>query len=95
MLPEILAARFDVTAWPAPPVFAYLCERGGVAPAERYRVFNMGLGFVLAVAPAEAPAVQAELNRDAGAAARVVGAVEPRPDATAPAVRGLFDDSAG
>jgi phosphoribosylformylglycinamidine cyclo-ligase len=95
MLPEGLAARFDVAVWPVPSVFAYLCELGRVAPAERYRVFNMGLGFVLAVAPEEASAVVAELNRRTGTAARVVGEVEPRPDSTAPAVRGLWETDAG
>lgn len=89
MLPEGLAARFDGGTWPEPPIFAYLCERGRVTPGERYRVFNMGLGFVLAVAPEDAAALLAGLNQSAGTGARVVGQVVPRPDPTSPAVRGL------
>jgi phosphoribosylformylglycinamidine cyclo-ligase len=34
-----------------PPIFNYLVERGNVSADERYQVFNMGLGFVVAVAP--------------------------------------------
>jgi phosphoribosylformylglycinamidine cyclo-ligase len=90
MLPDGLAARFDPGTWSVPPIFGYLCERGGVAPAERFRVFNMGLGFVLAVAPEDVPAALAALIQH-GAGARVVGEVEPRLDGAAPVVLGLFD----
>ncbi len=88
MLPDGLAAEFDPGTWAAPPVFAYLCEQGNVATAERYRAFNMGLGFVLAVAASEAAAVLAELN-PADAGARIVGQIVARPNTTGPAVLGL------
>jgi phosphoribosylformylglycinamidine cyclo-ligase len=88
MLPEGLAAEFDPGTWSVPPVFTYLCEAGGVDAAERYRAFNMGLGFVLAIAPSESSAVVAQLNQ-ADAGARIVGQVVARPDAGAPAVLGL------
>ena len=42
-----LAARFDTTTWPLPPVFTVLGETSNVASDEMYRVFNMGLGMVL------------------------------------------------
>jgi len=45
-LPENLAAKVDVAAWPVPPVFEYLLGLADVAPPERYRTFNMGIGFV-------------------------------------------------
>jgi phosphoribosylformylglycinamidine cyclo-ligase len=51
MLTEGVVAEFDRTAWPVPPIFNYLVERGNVSADERYQVFNMGLGFVVAVAP--------------------------------------------
>lgn len=54
MLPEGLAAEFDPATWPEPALFRYLVGRGGVSAAERYRVFNMGLGFVCAVEAATA-----------------------------------------
>lgn len=52
-----LAARFDWEAWTLPPVFAWLQETGGVALEEMRRTFNCGLGMVLIVGAAEAPAV--------------------------------------
>ena len=70
MLPAGLAAEFDVATWTAPPIFAHLVERGGVDRQERYRAFNMGLGFVLAVAPETVAAALATMPEG-----RVVGRV--------------------
>jgi phosphoribosylformylglycinamidine cyclo-ligase len=50
MLPDGLAAEFDRSTWNAPPIIDYLVEQGRVDELERYQVFNMGLGFVMAVA---------------------------------------------
>ena len=36
---------------PAPPIFGVIQTRGQIAPAEMYRVFNMGVGFCVVVAP--------------------------------------------
>ncbi|KAL1889787.1 Bifunctional purine biosynthetic protein ADE1 [Sporothrix stenoceras] len=57
MLPAHLAASIDVTAWPVPPVFAWLRQQGNVAPAEMGRTFNNGIGMVVAVGAAEAAQV--------------------------------------
>ena len=54
VLPEGLAAVLDGTAWPVPPVFAWLARTGGVAPAELLRVFNCGIGMALVVTDAAA-----------------------------------------
>ena len=70
MMPEGLGARFDVTAWPVPPVFSVIQERGEVARDEMYRVFNMGLGLVMACDPSDADEITG-LVPDA----RVVGQV--------------------
>ena len=72
VLPVGLAARFRAGAWPVPPVFEVLRARGGIAPDELYRVFNMGLGLVLICGPDEAAAV-----RQAAPEAMVVGEVAP------------------
>ena len=53
MLPDGLAAEFDRSTWTELPIFSFLNERGRVGEMERYQVFNMGLGFVAAVDPAE------------------------------------------
>ena len=67
-----LKPRFDWAAWSLPPVFDWLQCEGGVADAELRRTFNCGVGFVLVVEPAHAPAVMAALM-NAGEEAFVIG----------------------
>lgn len=56
-LPRVLPAgcgvRIDTGAWPRPPIFDWLRERGDISEAELYRVFNMGIGLTV-VLPADA-----------------------------------------
>jgi phosphoribosylformylglycinamidine cyclo-ligase len=47
IMPDGLCARVDARAWEVPPVFRVIQTVGEVAPAEMYRVFNMGVGLVL------------------------------------------------
>lgn len=61
VLPEGCGAEVDTSAWTEPPVFGLLQQWGGVAKAEMYRTFNMGIGMILIVSAEDAPAVQAEL----------------------------------
>ncbi len=49
--------------------------QGNIAASEMHRVFNCGIGFVLVVANADAPAVVARL-RQSGESATIIGAVE-------------------
>ncbi|MDX8406938.1 MAG: phosphoribosylformylglycinamidine cyclo-ligase [Mariprofundaceae bacterium] len=65
ILPEGLAATVDVSAWPVLPVFEYLLGFADVARDERYRTFNMGIGFVAILSEAEAEKAESVL-RDAG-----------------------------
>ena len=67
-----LQARIDWQAWSLPPVFDWLQREGGVADAELRRTFNCGVGFMLVVEPALAPAVMAALL-NAGEEAFVIG----------------------
>ncbi len=67
-----LQPRFDWQAWTLPSVFDWLQREGGVADTELRRTFNCGVGFVLIVEPAHAPAVMAALI-NAGEEAFVVG----------------------
>jgi phosphoribosylformylglycinamidine cyclo-ligase len=50
MLPDGLGARLARSSWPVPPIFPFIQHAGGIDDAEMYRVFNMGLGMVFAVA---------------------------------------------
>lgn len=61
MLPEGLGASIDSSAWERPPLFALIQREGNIAEQEMYRTFNMGLGLVVAVAPADVDAVRAKL----------------------------------
>lgn len=61
ILPEDCDALVDAQAWEVPVVFKKLQEWGNVPWTEMYRTFNMGVGMVLVVDPAEAGAVRAEL----------------------------------
>lgn len=49
VLPERLDAVFDRSTWKTPPVFSFIEEAGNVDHEEMYRVFNMGIGYVLMV----------------------------------------------
>ena len=60
-------------SWPVPPVFGLL-EHLGVAEEEMYRVFNMGIGYVLAVRPKSVEAVVRRLTKS-GEQAAVIGRV--------------------
>ena len=61
-LPDHLAADFDWTAWKRPAVFDWLQAAGGVPEEDMRRTFNLGVGMVLIVEPANADAVIAMLN---------------------------------
>ncbi|HEX7154716.1 MAG TPA: phosphoribosylformylglycinamidine cyclo-ligase [Thermoanaerobaculia bacterium] len=54
-LPRVLPGGLDVHiklgSWPVLPIFKFLYEHGNVERDEMLRVFNMGIGMVLLVAP--------------------------------------------
>ncbi len=61
VLPDGLCARIDPDSWQRPPIFALLQREGGLAEAEMRRVFNCGIGMVLAVPDDEAEELLAQL----------------------------------
>ena len=56
-------AVLDRDAWPRPAIFGFLQERGGIEDEEMFRVFNMGVGYVVIVRPYYAPKVKYRLER--------------------------------
>jgi phosphoribosylformylglycinamidine cyclo-ligase len=76
ILPGDCHAEIRVGSWEIPALFIYLAEHGGVETEEMFRVFNMGVGMVLAVDPNGLREVLARL-RDAGQRAFVIGSVQP------------------
>jgi phosphoribosylformylglycinamidine cyclo-ligase len=51
ILPAGTRARIRRGAWPVPPLFRLLREGGNLSEEEAYRVFNMGVGYVLVLPP--------------------------------------------
>ena len=50
VLPKCVNAEIDRSTWEVPTIFNYIKNRGKVDRDEMYRVFNMGIGFVVIVA---------------------------------------------
>jgi phosphoribosylformylglycinamidine cyclo-ligase len=63
ILPAGLVAQIDAAAWPRPPLFGWLQAQGGVAEQEMLRVFNCGIGMIVVLAPQDAEAASALLQR--------------------------------
>jgi phosphoribosylformylglycinamidine cyclo-ligase len=59
VLPAGCVATLRRGSWPVPPIFTLLKKLGRVEDEELYRVFNMGIGLVLIVAPEQAEALLA------------------------------------
>jgi phosphoribosylformylglycinamidine cyclo-ligase len=51
VLPDNVDAHIKLGSWPVLPIFKHIFEQGQVARDEMLRVFNMGIGMVLIVAP--------------------------------------------
>ena len=63
ILPGDVRVTIARDSWPVPPVFTWLQQLGDVDAAEMHRVFNMGLGLVLIVAPYYAESIRHQLKR--------------------------------
>jgi phosphoribosylformylglycinamidine cyclo-ligase len=74
-LPDGVKAVLDERRWPRAPIFDLLAREGGVSREEMFRTFNMGLGLVAVVAPADAARAQ-EVLRSRGLDAWAVGGIE-------------------
>lgn len=78
MLPEGLGAEILTARIPVPRVFGWLQRVGGIPYSEMFHVFNMGVGMVMAVDPAEADRA-ADLLRAGGEAPFGIGSVVALP----------------
>ncbi len=78
VVPQGLGLDIDTASWPLPAVFDWLQREGNVAREEMWRTFNCGIGYVLMVAPADAAAIGADLDR-MGLAHWQIGQVVPAP----------------
>jgi phosphoribosylformylglycinamidine cyclo-ligase len=78
MLPEGTRAAIRKGSWARPKVFDWLEQKGNLAEDEMHRVFNCGIGMVLALAPEHVERAIAEL-RGAGETVYEIGVVETGP----------------
>jgi phosphoribosylformylglycinamidine cyclo-ligase len=51
-------------SWPIPPVFTWLQRLGNIEEAEMFRVFNMGIGFVVIVSRYYAKSIQQQFQSE-------------------------------
>ena len=72
MLPDGINAQIDKNSYDIPPIFGLLAKTGGIEEKMMYNTYNMGLGMVLALDPADAQKAVEILN-GAGEKAYVVG----------------------
>jgi phosphoribosylformylglycinamidine cyclo-ligase len=73
VLPEGCMVEIYSDAWEVPPIFRLIQTEGAIDPAEMARVFNLGLGVVLFVAPEHVGLVEEQ-----AAGSMLVGRVAPR-----------------
>ena len=75
MLPDGIRAVVKKDSYEVPAIFKLMAEKGDIAEEMMYNTFNMGLGMVLAVDPADVDKTM-EAIRAAGDVPYVVGHVE-------------------
>jgi len=63
VLPKNCDAAIKKTSWPRHKIFTFLQKTGPVEEEEMFRVFNMGIGFVLIVAEDFANSIAKKLSR--------------------------------
>lgn len=87
ILPPGCQARIERDAWVRPPLFDWLQQHGRIEEDEMHRVFNCGIGLVIAVAAEHCESVRLALEA-AGETVWPIGEILARPvDAPATVVR--------
>lgn len=64
VLPANVNASIDRNSWRVPEIFSFLQRQGKVDREEMYRVFNMGIGFVVIVNPKDVDTALALLKKN-------------------------------
>ena len=75
MLMDDTVAVIEKNSYPIPPIFTLMAKKGNVDEQMMYNTYNMGLGLVIAVDPAQADAAIAAIEA-AGEKAYRVGSIE-------------------
>ena len=72
MLPDGISAMISKDSYPVPPIFKMLQKDGNIDEHVMYNTFNMGIGMVLALDPADVDKAMAAIEA-AGEKAYVIG----------------------
>jgi phosphoribosylformylglycinamidine cyclo-ligase len=75
MLKEGTRAVIEKDSYPIPPIFGLLAKTGDIEEQMMYNTYNMGLGMIVAVDPADVEKAMAAI-REAGETPYVVGRIE-------------------
>jgi phosphoribosylformylglycinamidine cyclo-ligase len=78
VLPETCTAVIDRSSWRVPTLFTFIERQGKVDRDEMYRVFNMGIGYVIIVRQKDAAAAMSLLTKMRQAPV-LIGTVEKGP----------------
>lgn len=78
MIRDDLQAVISDGQWPVLPIFTYLKQLGGLSARDCWQTFNMGIGMILAVHPANVQAVQEQLAAQ-GERSYIIGSLRARP----------------
>jgi phosphoribosylformylglycinamidine cyclo-ligase len=78
VLPDHLSAELDATRWELPAVFRWLAEAAQIERNEMARTFNCGIGMIAVVAPGNAAAARAAMEK-AGERVFEIGRIVKRP----------------
>ena len=70
-----MIAVVDRDTWPTPPLFRFIREHGKISEEELFRVFNMGIGFVVVVRKRDAEG-SIRLLKKHRCVARLIGRIE-------------------
>jgi phosphoribosylformylglycinamidine cyclo-ligase len=76
VLPGGLGARVRRDAWKVPPLFRLIQNLGNVSETEMYRVFNMGIGYIVIASPENAADIEAALDSSGENVCRIGEVIE-------------------
>lgn len=74
MLKDGQGVRIEKDSFPRPEIFDVIAKYGSIDEEEMYNVFNMGIGFIMAVKPEDAARTQ-QILADMGETSYVIGEV--------------------
>ena len=74
IIPEGLGVKIDTGAWQVPKVFNYIAECAQIEKNDMFSTFNMGIGMMFIVDPAEKDRAM-ELLKEAGETPALIGEI--------------------